>query len=113
KTQPVAASPSTHAQGWVDDELPEVLAENRRLRALAEVQQQLHQIETQNALNVRLGNMLIEAADAGALMSVPGKLIKIWRQSSRQEPPASLGGKTFDKVIASYNEGGFQAVEQL
>src|SRR5690606_24798735 len=107
------ASAVTHTQGWVDDELPEVLAENRRLRALAEVQQKLHRIETENALNARLGNILIEAADNGALLSVPGKLIKVWRQASRQEPPAVLGGKNFDKVISAYNEGGFDAVERL
>lgn len=102
------------AQGWVDDELPDALAENRRLQTLIEVQQKIHQLETHNALNVRLGNMLIEsAASSGSLLSVPGKLRKIWKEENQQIPPKALGGKSFDKVITAYSEGGFDAVERL
>lgn len=102
------------AQGWVDDELPDALAENRRLQMLIEVQQKIHQLETHNTLNVRLGNMLIEsAASSGSLLSVPGKLRKIWQEENQQTPPKSLGGKGFDKVITVYSEGGFDAVERL
>ena len=102
------------AKGWVDDELPDVLAENRRLQTLVEVQQKVHQLETHNALNVRLGNILIEsAASSGSLLSVPGKLRKIWKEENQQTPPESLGGKGFDKIIAAYGEGGFDAVEKL
>lgn len=102
------------AKGWVDDELPDALAENRRLQTLVEVQQKIHQLETHNALNVRLGNILIEsAASSGSLLSVPGKLRKIWKEENQQIPPESLGGKGFDKIIAAYGEGGFDAVEKL
>ncbi|WP_300088122.1 hypothetical protein [uncultured Nitrosomonas sp.] len=102
------------AKGWVDDELPDALAENRRLQTLVEVQQKIHQLETHNTLNVRLGNMLIEsAASSGSLLSVPGKLRKIWKEENQQTPPKALGGKGFDKIIAAYGEGGFDAVERL
>lgn len=102
------------AKGWVDDELPDALAENSRLQTLIEVQQKVHQLETHNALNARLGNILIESVDSsGSLLSVPGKLRKIWKEENRQTPPESLGGSNFSTVIAAYGEGGFGAVEAL
>ena len=104
----------TVIKGWVDDELINTLAENQRLQALVEVQQKIHQIETQNALNARLGNILIESVDSsGSLLSVPSKLRKIWKEENRQTPPELLGGSDFSKVIAAYGEGGFDAVEAL
>ena len=104
----------TGIKGWVDDELINTLAENQRLKVLVEVQQKIHQIETHNALNARLGNILIESVDSsGSLLSVPGKLRKIWKEENRETPPESLGGSDFSKVIAAYGEGGFDAVEAL
>lgn len=112
KAQPPAQSAPAPA-GWVDDELPEVLAENRRLNALVEVQRAVRQHEARNALNVRLGNILIDAVQSGALLSVPPKLLRIWRESKRRTPPKALGGESFDEVVAAYNQGGFDAVEEL
>lgn len=101
-------------KGWQDDELPEILAENLRLQALVELQQRIHQVQSQNALNAKLGDILIQGIDAPrSLVSVPGRLVKIWRQSSRRNPPDTLGGNSFDKVIAEYDAGGFAAVEKL
>ncbi len=61
-----------------------------------------------------LGNILIQGVDSpGNLMAVPGKVGKIWRESSRKTPPKTLGGKGFDKVIAVYSDGGFTAVEKM
>ena len=98
----------------VDQKLVSVVAENRRLHALVDAQRQLHHLETHNALNVRLGNILIQAVDSpSTLLSVPGKLLAIWRQSVRKKPPAVLGGKGFGKVISTYQEEGFAAVEKL
>lgn len=98
----------------VDQKLVSVVAENRRLYALVDAQRQLHHLETHNALNVRLGNILIQAVDSpSTLLSVPGKLLGIWRQSVRKKPPAVLGGKGFGKVISTYREEGFTAVEKL
>ncbi|MBE7527711.1 MAG: CDP-glycerol glycerophosphotransferase family protein [Burkholderiales bacterium] len=97
-----------------DHELAGVVAENRRLHALVDAQRQLHHLEMHNALNVRLGNILIQAVDSpSTLLSVPGKLLGIWRQSIRKNPPAALGGKGFGKVIFTYEEEGFAAVEKL
>lgn len=97
-----------------DYELAGVVAENRRLHALVDAQRQLYHLEMHNALNVRLGNILIQAVDSpSTLLSVPGKLLGIWRQSVRKNPPAALGGKGFGKVISTYEEEGFAAVEKL
>ena len=107
------ANVSTIANGWVADELPEMHAENRRLRALVDAQKKVREREANHALNARLGNILIEGVDApGSLLSVPGKLVKIWRQSTRRTPPAALGGKDFSKIIAAWQSGGFNAVEK-
>lgn len=98
----------------VDQKLVSIVAENRHLHALVGVQRQLHHLETHNALNVRLGNILIQAVDSpSTLISVPGKLLSIWRQSVRKNPSATLGGKGFSKVISTYQEKGFAAVERL
>jgi hypothetical protein len=99
---------------WVDDELPDALAEIQRLHTLIKVLQKTHQLETENALNVKLGNILIQAVDSpGNFITVPGKVGKIWRESSRKNPPKALGGKDFDKVITAYSDGGFKSVEKL
>jgi FkbM family methyltransferase len=100
--------------GWVDEELPDALTENRRLQALVETQKRVHQLGTQNALNIKLGDILIRGTDSPvSLFSVPGKLAKIWWQSGRQTPPKSLGGKGFDNVIEAYGKGGLSAAEKL
>ncbi|MFT4066429.1 FkbM family methyltransferase [Paraburkholderia sp.] len=124
-TQPVAPSLTTGsksgvtnasviASGWVADELPEMHAENRRLQALVDAQKKIHERESNHALNAWLGNILIEGVDAPvSLFSVPGKLVRIWRQSTRRIPPAALGGKDFSKVIAAWQSGGFNAVEKV
>ncbi len=99
---------------WVDDELPDALAEIQRLHALVEVLRKTHQLETENALNVKLGNILIQGVDSpGNLVAVPGKVGKIWRESNRKKPPKALGGKGFEKVIKGYSDGEFKAVEKL
>lgn len=99
---------------WSDEELPELLAENRRLQALVDVQQQVRELEAENALNVRIGNLLIDAADAPRrLLATPGRLLRIWYRSARRTPPAALGGKDFGKVIAAWESGGFAEVEAL
>ena len=99
---------------WVDDELPEALAEAQRLSTLVDVQAKAHELEAKNALNVRLGNILIESVESGgSLIGVPAKLLKIWRQSNQQQAPESLGGKDFGKVIAAFDQGGFDAVQTL
>ncbi|MDR2787813.1 MAG: hypothetical protein LBD06_05545, partial [Candidatus Accumulibacter sp.] len=93
------------------DELIQVLAENYRLRALMEAQKRIHRLESQNALNVRLGNIVIQSIDSRSLLSIPAQLGKIWRESSRKTSPESLGEK-FGKLIAVYDQGGFAAVKK-
>lgn len=102
------------AGGWVDDELPTVQAEVSRLTALVETQSRLREIESKNALNARLGDILIQSVSpSGSLVGLPGKLIGIWRASKAEQPSAALGGKTFDKVIEAFQKGGLESVNQL
>ncbi|WP_233880441.1 hypothetical protein [Paraburkholderia flagellata] len=99
---------------WVDEELPGVLAENRRLQALVEALREVHRLETQNGLNAKLGDILVKSADSlTALVSVPTKVGKIWIESRRKLPPKSIGGKGFEKVVAAYRDGGFDSVGNL
>lgn len=100
--------------GWVDDDLPAVQAEVSRLTALVETQTRLREIEAKNALNARLGDILIQSVSpSGSLVGLPGKLMGIWRASKAQQPPAALGGKNFDKVIEVFQKGGLESVKQL
>jgi hypothetical protein len=114
KRQSVRSGSDVSGINWVDDELPDALAENQRLYALVELLRKVHQLETQNTLNVKLGNILVHGVDSlSNFITVPAKVGKIWRESSRKNPPKALGGKGFEKVIAAYSDGAFKAVDKL
>ena len=90
----------------VEDELPETVAEMHRLKAILDAQGMVYMHEGQNALNVRLGNLLIKGVESkGGVLSLPNKLVKIWRETNQKNPPETLGGKSFDKIIAAYQDG--------
>lgn len=109
-----AYSGSTPVGGWVDDELPSLHAEVSRLTALVKTQSRLREIEAKNALNARLGDILIQSVSpSGSLVGLPGKLMGIWRASKAEQPSAALGGKNFDKVIEAFQKGGLEPVNQL
>ena len=98
----------------IDDRLIEVQAENLRCQALVKAQGEIHALQARHALANQLGDILIEGSrSTGAMLSVPARLHRAWRQNRRENPPASLGGKTFDKVLAAYQDGGEAAVESL
>lgn len=98
---------------WVDDEFPDAIAENLRLKTALQVQKMLRR-QSGNALNVRLGNILIKGFESkGELFSLPGKLLGVWRETTRHTPPEVLGGKGFEKAISAYREGGLPALEKL
>lgn len=95
-------------------DLPKVLAENQRLRTLAETQKNVLIVQRDNSLATRLGKMLIEGTSStGSLLSLPGKLRRIWRAEEAKVAPAELGAKDFSKLIAAYEKGGLQAAEKL
>jgi len=99
---------------WVDDGLPELMAENLRYRSLLETQQEVHRIEAQHTLAGKLGEILIAGTTStAALLAVPGKLHKVWQAAKEQTPPDELGGKGFEKVLAAYRQGGLDAVDAL
>jgi glycosyltransferase involved in cell wall biosynthesis len=95
-----------------DEGLVGALAEVQHLHTLLETQGWLRRLETQNTLGARLGKLLIHAAEAGAWFSLPGQIGKIWRETKRTPPPATLGAG-FEKLFAVYERGGFPAVEHL
>ena len=110
---PTGVLPPGHKLLWVDDELPDVLAENTRLQTRLAVQAQIHQCESTAGLNSQLGTLLIQSVDHPAsLWALPGKLWNVWR-SYHKQPPAVLGGKSFDKVLEAWGAGGLPAVEAL
>lgn len=109
-----AYSGPTSVGGWVDDELPTLQAEVSRLTVLVETQARLRDIESKNALNARLGDILIQSVSAsGNLVGLPGKLLGIWRASKAEQPSATLGRKNFEKVIEAFQKGGLEPVNQL
>ena len=109
----VGVLPSGQKLLWVDEEMPDVLAENTRLQTKLEVQAQLYQCESAGSLHNKLGTLLIHSVDRPAsLWSLPGKLWGVWR-SYHKPPPAALGGKSFGKVVEAWESGGLPAVEAL
>lgn len=98
----------------VDPKFLETLAEKLRLEVLLKVQGELSELQTRYALSSQLGEVLIEGTRSiGALLSVPGQLRRTWRKNQRRLPPEVLGGKSFDKVLQAYQDGGEQQVENL
>jgi hypothetical protein len=98
----------------VDGRFLQIAADNLRYQTLLETQNELHDLQTNWALAGQLGEILIEGTrSAGSLLSVPNRLHKAWRLSRRTAPPAEWGGKSFDKVIRAYSEGGEERVRAL
>lgn len=98
----------------VDTEFVEAEAERVRLECLLAVQAKLHKLRTQHALSGQLGEILIEGVrSTGALLTVPGRLRRAWHQNRRTQAPAVLGGKSFDKSIQAYQQGGDSQLESL
>lgn len=99
---------------WVDDDVPSLQAEVARLTTLVETQERLHEIESKNALNARLGDILIQSVSAsGSLVGLPTKLLRIWRASMAKQPSAALGGKNFSKIINTFQASGMESVNKL
>ncbi|WP_369325951.1 hypothetical protein AB6N01_12035 [Alcaligenes nematophilus] len=98
----------------VDPKYLETLAEKLRLEMLLKVQGELSELQARYALSSQLGEVLIEGTRSlGALLAMPGQLRKAWRKNQRRLPPELFGGKSFDKVLQVYQEGGEQQVENL
>jgi uncharacterized phage infection (PIP) family protein YhgE len=99
---------------WVDDELPEVLAENIRYRALLDTQRMIQEVQATQSLSRKLGDILIQGVNSpSALLAMPAKLLRVWRQTNKQGPVKLLGGKGFDNVIKAYREKGQSGVDTL
>ena len=111
-TAPVSASAG--AMSAASPEVADALAENMKLKAQVEQLKIALRVESQNSLQARLGNMLIEGVSStSSLLTLPGKLLKMWKALQQATPPAALGGKSFQKVIDAYESGKDEAVEKL
>ncbi|MGO3130536.1 MAG: hypothetical protein ACTIJQ_02010 [Alcaligenes sp.] len=98
----------------VDNLLVEKQAEILRYEALVKAQGEVHVLQTQFALASQLGEILIQGTHSvGAMLSLPNRLLKVWKQNRREVPPKELGGKQFGKVIDAFKDGGEEMVEAL
>lgn len=92
----------------------EAIAENLKLRALVAQQQIALEVERANSLAARLGEMLIKGVNsAGSFIALPVRLHRMWKALEQSDPPASLGGPNFQKVLDAYAADGIEAVEKL
>ena len=92
----------------------EAIAENLKLRALVAQQQIALEVERANSLAARLGEMLIKGvSSAGSFLALPVKLRRMWSALDQTDPPAALGGQSFQKVLDAYAADGIEAVEKL
>lgn len=92
----------------------EAITENMKLRALVAQQQIALQVERTNSLAARLGEMLIKGvSSAGSFIALPVRLRRMWKALDQTEPPAALGGASFQKVLDAYAADGIEAVEKL
>ena len=92
----------------------EAITENMKLRALVAQQQIALQVERTNSLAARLGEMLIKGvSSAGSFIALPVRLRRMWKALDQTEPPAALGGASFQKVLDTYAADGIEAVEKL
>lgn len=97
-----------------DSRFPEVAAECLRYRKALAAHDDVHLLQLRRSLANRLGTALIDGVSGpGAVFGLPGKLWGIWRDAKNYAPPASLGGKGFDKVVAAHKDGGDAAVSAL
>ncbi len=98
----------------VDERLIRAEAQNLRYQALLEVKIELHDLQASHGLANRLGAVLVQGTRSpGALFAVPRRLLQTWRQNRHTFPPAKLGGKSFDKFIEAYQQGGVEKAQDL
>ncbi|MGE4591784.1 hypothetical protein [Alcaligenes sp.] len=98
----------------VHNVLVEKQAEILRCEALIKAQGEVHVLQTHYALASQLGEILIQGTHSvGSMLSLPTRLLKVWKQNRHEIPPKALGGKQFGKVLDAFKEGGEEAVEAL
>ena len=99
---------------FISPKASEAIAENLKLRALVAQQQIALQVERTNSLAAQLGEMLIKGvSSAGSFIALPVRLHRMWKALEQSEPPAALGGQSFQKVLDAYAADGIEAVEKL
>lgn len=95
-------------------QIHEILKENIKLLAIVNFQKKALQIERQNCLAARLGQILIKGVSCSKeFILLPIKLYKIWNALDQTKPPMSLGGEGFKYVIEAYHSGSVDAVEKI
>ncbi len=98
----------------VHNSLVEKQAEILRCEALIKAQSEVHILQTHFALASQLGEILIQGTHSvGSMLSLPTRLLKVWKQNRHEVPPKVLGGKQFGKVLEAFKQGGEEAVDAL
>ena len=98
----------------LQDLLATATAEKDQLAAVNQALLRSQDLELSNTLSNRIGDVMIRAVDSpSSIAGLPFKLRKLWREAKSQQPPKSLGGESFSKVLAAYADGGFDAVKAL
>lgn len=98
----------------IHNSLVEKQAEILRCEALVKAQSEVHILQTHFALASQLGEILIQGTHSvGSMLSLPTRLLRVWKQNRHEAPPKVLGGKQFGKVLEAFKQGGEEAVEAL
>ncbi|BAO94076.1 coiled-coil domain-containing protein [Caballeronia insecticola] len=97
-----------------DSRFPEIAAESLRYQKSLAARDDVLRRQAERSLSNRLGAAVVQGVTGPvALFGLPGKLWSIWRDTKPYAASALLGGKSYDKVIAAYREGGDAAVDSL
>ena len=90
------------------------MAEKDQLTAVNQALFRSQELELNNSLSNRIGEVMIRAVDSpSSIAGLPFKLRNFWREAKKQQQPKSLGGESFSKVLTAYADGGFDAVKAL
>ena len=89
-------------------------AEKDQLAAVNQALFRSQEVELNNSLSNRIGNIMIRAVDSpSSIAGLPFKLRKFWREAKTQQPSKFFEGESFSKVLTAYADGGFNAVKAL
>lgn len=104
---------TAQARVWGNDALTEAYSEIIRLQVALEVRKFIHTSELYSANAKQCGILIRDVTSPSALLKLPLKLYRLWRESKQSMSTCALAGKGFVNVINEYLAGGFAAVELL
>ncbi|MDR2015801.1 MAG: polysaccharide pyruvyl transferase family protein [Azoarcus sp.] len=98
----------------MQENLVAAAAENQKLSAFNQAQLQAMQLELPNSWSNKIGKVFVEGTSlSSSLVRLPLRFYQVWREAKSRWPSKFLGGESFNAVLSSYANGGFDAVERL